>query len=99
MARHPRLQPETQAWYRQIVERWVLDAHHLRILQHAGEAWDVPQRARETVEREGMTVPAAGGGVKAHPLLAEARTARAQFAALLAQIDLDGDVSTPGGGR
>jgi P27 family predicted phage terminase small subunit len=44
--------------------------------------------ARDVLAREGLTVPTAGGGRKAHPGLRTAETARAQAATLLAAFGL-----------
>jgi P27 family predicted phage terminase small subunit len=90
------LRPETRDWYTRVRSTWVLDEHHQRLLQLACETWDAAQRAREAIARDGVTVATADGRIKAHPLLVEARSARQQFAGLLAQLELD-DVGTPGG--
>ena len=84
-----RLEPETAMWVRSVAMTWVLEPHHQKLLQLAGEAWDVAQAAGAQVAREGLTTPTAGGGVKAHPAVGIARAARQQFAALLSQLDLD----------
>lgn len=92
------LRPETAEWYRHVVQTWVLDGHHLRILQLAAETWDMSQSAREVLARDGLTVPTKDGGCKAHPLLTVATSARMQFASFIAQLDLD-DAGAPGGSR
>jgi P27 family predicted phage terminase small subunit len=81
-----------------VVQTWVLDGHHLRILQLAAETWDMSQSAREVLARDGLTVPTKDGGCKAHPLLTVATSARMQFASFIAQLDLD-DAGAPGGSR
>lgn len=90
------LQPDTQRWVSDVSDVWVLDEHHQRLLQLAGEAWDQAQSARAILATEGLTVPTAQGGSKPHPCVAIATAARAQFATLLAQLDLD-DAGAPGG--
>jgi P27 family predicted phage terminase small subunit len=92
------LEPATQAWYRHVCETWVLEPHHLRLLQAAAEAWDIAQAARASVARDGLTIATADGSVKAHPCLTVATAARAQFASLLAQLELD-EAGRPGGER
>lgn len=89
------LEPATLMWAEYILTNWTLDEHHARLLQLACEAWDTSQRAHAIVAVEGMTVPTAAGGCKAHPLLAVAAAARAQFASLIAQLNLE-DVGKPG---
>ena len=99
LARAPaHLRPETRRWYASVVAGWTLDQHHVLLLQAAAESWDQAQTARERLAIDGLTVPTKDGGCKAHPCLSAARTARAQFATLMTQLDLD-DAGTPAGGR
>jgi P27 family predicted phage terminase small subunit len=91
------LRPETSAWFRHVAETWVLEAHHRRVLQAAAEAWDQAQGAREALARDGLMISAADGSPRAHPMVAAATAARAQFASLIAQLELD-DAGTPAGG-
>ena len=91
------LRPATAAWFASVLKGWVLEAHDRMMLQAAAEAWDQSQTAREILA-DGLTVPTADGGCKAHPLPATVAAARGQFAALIAQLDLD-DAGTPRGGQ
>jgi P27 family predicted phage terminase small subunit len=84
-------------WWRYVVVSWRLDRHHLLVLRAACEAWDQAQLAREALARDGLTVPTADGSIKAHPCAAMVTAGRAQFASLVAQLDLD-DAGTPGVG-
>lgn len=92
----PHLSPTAAAWWRHVVAGWAPDHHHLLLLRLACEALDQAEAARAVVAREGLTVPTADGSVRAHPCLAAATAARAQFASLVAQLDLD--VQPAGGG-
>jgi phage terminase small subunit len=40
------LSPSARQWWQSTVERFVLEEHHLRLLQLACEAWDRSQAAR-----------------------------------------------------
>jgi P27 family predicted phage terminase small subunit len=78
-----------------VVQEFVLEAHHLRLLQAACEAWDLTQRARETLAREGATFRDKHGQPRAHPGAAIARDNRVLFARLLKELGLDGEEPTP----
>ena len=70
---------------------WDLEAHHVRLLTLAAEAWDRGQQARELIAREGLTTPTRDGGVKLHPAVRVEDAARIAFARLLRELDLDTD--------
>jgi phage terminase small subunit len=59
------------------------------LLEAAWQAWDLWHASQAQVDREGLTVPGDRGGVKAHPLLAVIRDARAQFYQGLKSLNLD----------
>jgi phage terminase small subunit len=84
----PHLSPSTQQWWRTVLDRYILEEHHLRLLQLACEAWDRGQRAREQLEEEGLTV-SGRAGVKPHPCIAIERDARLAVARLVRELDLD----------
>lgn len=85
------LAPETAAWWNAVLGDYDLEAHHLRLLRLACEAWDRCQQAREILDRDGLTVPTGEGGLKAHPAIGIERDARTAFARLLRELDLDAD--------
>jgi P27 family predicted phage terminase small subunit len=94
-ARAPKhLQPATRRWYAQVARDYVLETHHLRLLQLAGEAWDRTVQAREGVDKHGLIVRTASGGFKTNPCIAIERDSRLSFARLLRELDLD--VEPPG---
>lgn len=92
------LSAEAASWWTYVTTTWALDRHHLLLLRAASEAWDQAQQAREVLARDGLTVATADGGIKAHPCLTVATSARAQFASLVAQLDLD-DAGAPAEGQ
>lgn len=92
------LRPATRRWFRDIVRAWALEAHHLRLLQLAAEAWDRCEVARERIAAEGVTVKSARGGPRLHPLLRVEDANRKMFARLIGQLNLE-DERTPGGSR
>jgi P27 family predicted phage terminase small subunit len=89
------LSPSARQWWETTVETYVLQEHHLRLLQLACEAWDRAQEARERLNREGLTVQGAEGGLKAHPAVGIERDARLAVARLVRELDLDTEPPVP----
>jgi P27 family predicted phage terminase small subunit len=83
------LSSSAKQWWQATVETYVLQEHHLRLLQLACEAWDRAQEARTQIDREGLTVPGREGGVRPHPAVAIERDARLAVARLVRELDLD----------
>jgi P27 family predicted phage terminase small subunit len=82
-------------WWQITVERFVLQEHHLRLLQLACEAWDRAQEARARLAQEGLTVPGREGGLRPHPCVGIERDARLAVARLLRELDLDVEPPAP----
>jgi P27 family predicted phage terminase small subunit len=82
------LSPGMAAWWRQVVEAYDLDPHHLRLLESACDAWDRMVQAREALRRDGLTVQGAQGP-KTHPAANVERDSRMAFARLVRELDLD----------
>ena len=76
---------------------FVLEPHHVRLLTLACEAFDRATQAREILAVDGIIVPTADGGRKAHPAVAIERDARTAFSRLVRELDLD--VAPPSEGR
>jgi P27 family predicted phage terminase small subunit len=74
---------------------YVLQEHHLRLLQLACEAWDRAQQAREQIDRDGLTIRTADGGIKAHPAVGIERDSRLAVARLVRELDLDTEPPVP----
>jgi P27 family predicted phage terminase small subunit len=83
------LSPSAQEWWRTTVGAYILQEHHLRLLQLLCEAWDRAQQAREQLAKDGLTVPGREGGIRAHPCIAVERDARLAVARLVRELDLD----------
>jgi phage terminase small subunit len=69
------LSPSARLWWQSAVETYVLQEHHLRLLQLVCEAWDRAQAARARLDQEGLTVPGREGGLRPHPCVAIERDA------------------------
>jgi P27 family predicted phage terminase small subunit len=76
-------------WWTSVTHTFVLEPHHLLLLEAACDAWDRTVQARDTLRREGVTVPTGNGGSKKHPAVDVERDARAQFITALRALDLD----------
>jgi P27 family predicted phage terminase small subunit len=85
----PHLSASAREWWKSTVETYVLQEHHLRLLQLCCEAWDEAQKARDALERDGLTVPGREGGLRPHPCVAIERDARLAVARLVRELDLD----------
>jgi P27 family predicted phage terminase small subunit len=83
------LSQEMRNWWTQIVNEFILESHHVRLLQLACEAWDRQAAARQILAEEGMTIPTGTGSRKPHPAVGIERDAKTQFARLLRELDLD----------
>ena len=88
------LHPETKAWWDLVVTEYALEAHHLRLLQAAGESWDRFQQARAAIAEHGLTYDDPDGCPKTWPEVAIERDSRLAFARLVRELDLD--VEAPG---
>jgi P27 family predicted phage terminase small subunit len=89
------LSPSARQWWQTTVERYVLQQHHLKLLQLACEAWDETQKARERLAQDGLTVPGREGGLRPHPCVAIERDARLAVARLVRELDLDTEPPVP----
>jgi len=84
------LSPAMQAWWRQVMEDYELDPHHLRLLEAACDAWDRMVEARDVLREEGLTVTTEHR-TKKHPAADIERDSRLAFARLLRELDLDAE--------
>jgi P27 family predicted phage terminase small subunit len=91
----PHLSPSSAAWWTSTVEAYVLQPHHLRLLQLACESWDRCQAAREQLDRDGLTIASEKGGIRPHPCIAVERDNKIAFARLLRELDLDTEPPVP----
>lgn len=88
---------ETAAWWDSVLEEFVLESHHLRLLQKACEAWDRSEQAREALLKLGMTYQDRFDCPRARPEIGIERDSRRAFAVLVREIGMD--VSLPNENR
>lgn len=83
------LAPETRRWWRQVVNDFELEPHHVRLLTLAAEAWDRCTAARKALDAGGVTYRDRFGQPKPRPEVAVERDSRIAFARLLRELQLD----------
>jgi len=83
------LSKESAAWWLSVVSNWELDAHHVRLLTLASEAWDRTAEARRRLKKYGLTFEDRFGQPRARPEVAIERDSRLAFARLLRELNLD----------
>ena len=91
------LRPDTRKWWQSVLTDYELEAHHVKLLTLAAQAWDRYQEAREAIAKDGAYLPDRFGQLKAHPAVAVERDSRIGFARLVRELALD--VDAPGEGR
>ena len=85
------LRPDTAAWWASVAGDYALEAHHLRILTLAAEAWDRGVEAREAIARHGCVYVDRFAQPRARPEVAIERDSRIAFARLVRELVLDVD--------
>lgn len=83
------LSPAARKLWRSVTEQWALDDYGYAILTEALEAYDLKVKAQESVEKDGVLVPGASGGLVANPAVRVVRDARAAYLKALRQLGLD----------
>lgn len=83
------LSEEMREWWDDVVREYELDGHHLRLLQHACEAWDIAQAARVVLDEEGCTYLDRFGQPKPRPEAGVWRDGVTLFARLIRELQLD----------
>src|SRR6266478_1686476 len=80
--------PETSAWWSEIVNEYVLESSHLRLLTMACRAWDRAEAARVVVRKYGLTFKDAHGVIRPRPEIGIERNSAILFARLLRELRL-----------
>jgi phage terminase small subunit len=79
----------TRRWFQSVIQDFELEAHHVRLLTLAAEAWDRCQQARVALKKMGLIFDDQFGQPKARPEVAIERDSRIAFARLLRELGLD----------
>ena len=85
------LRNDTAAWWASVAGGYALEAHHLRILTLAAEAWDRGVEAREAITKHGTVYVDRFDQPRARPEVAIERDSRIAFARLVRELTLDID--------
>ena len=82
----------TLEWCKSVLEHFVLEPHHVRLLILAAESWDQNVLARSVLEREGFTFLDRFDQPRPRPEVAIARDCKISFCRIVRELDLDGEV-------
>jgi phage terminase small subunit len=85
------LKPETRDWIAYVLNEYILDQHHFRLLVLASEAWEAGQEARAAIAKHGAVYLDRFNAPRKRPEVAIQAEARIAFARLLRELDLDVD--------
>ena len=83
------LKAPTRRWWTLVVADYELEAHHIRLLTLAGEAWDRCNQARLALVEHGLTFTDRFGCPKSRPEIAIERDSRMAFARMVREMALD----------
>lgn len=83
------LSAEAAGMWREINDEWVLGPDSLPLLRAALESWDLYQRCRREVMKDGPTVSTGNGMVRQHPAAKVAGDALREFRMCFRQLGLE----------
>ena len=83
------LEATTKKWIRSVIAEFDLEAHHVRLLTLAAEAWDRCQQARKLIAKHGLIYTDRLDVPRARPEVAIERDSRIAFARLVRELGLD----------
>ena len=82
------LETTTKKWFRQVLEEYDLESHHIRLLTLASEAWDRSVAAQAAIKKYGILITDKGRP-RANPAIKIKEQAEIIFARLLRELNLD----------
>lgn len=85
------LSPDSAGWFRTLMKTYAFEAHQVRLLQVACEAWDRKEQARLELASDGLTVVDGAGMKRAHPCVVIERDARVAFLRAVRELSLSDD--------
>jgi len=85
------IQAATRAWAEHVMNEYVLEPHHIKLLVAAAEAWDRYQQARAAIAEHGVTFVDRFGAPRSRPEIAVERDSRLAFARMVRELALDVD--------
>jgi len=88
------LSAPARLWWKWVTNEFLLEEHHLRLLELCCRAWDRAEAARRGIKKHGLTYTAKNGDVRPRPEVSIEKNAMVVFARLLRELSLD--VPPPG---
>jgi P27 family predicted phage terminase small subunit len=85
------LSAEAKDWWKSVTSEYLLEAHHLKLLQAGAEAWDRCQMARRALAKHGLTYVDERGMVRSRPEIGIERDSRLAFVRIVRELDLDSE--------
>ena len=85
------LREETQAWWREMVEKYAMGSQHLKLLLAACESWDLYSDAMTVLRAQGLTFKNRFGQPCTRPEVAIMRDAKLAFVRIVRELNLPGD--------
>jgi phage terminase small subunit len=82
------LRDSSKQFWRQVVDRYLLEAHELALLGFACEALDRCEVARAAIEKDGAYVQGKRGHLVAHPGVKVIKDSQDSFRLILGKLDL-----------
>ena len=86
------LSPASRRWFRETAENFILDQHHIKLLELAARTWDRAEEARKLLKADGLTFTDRYGQLKPHPAVAIERDSQLRFARLIRELRLDDEM-------
>jgi len=87
------LRAATRKWFESVISDYEFEAHHVRLLQLAAEAWDRCQEAREAIKKTGMTFENKYQEVKIRPEVTVEKDSRIAFVRIVRELNLSEEPS------
>src|SRR5690606_9704164 len=85
------LRPETARWYEKIAGEYILESHHLRLLELAATAWDRATAARAALAKNGCVYENRFGEPRPRAEVKIEKDASSAYARFLRELQLDVD--------
>jgi phage terminase small subunit len=83
------LSAASRRWYCQVAAEFVLESHHLKVLQAAAESWDRMEQARKEIAVRGLLIDDRFGVPRANPAVNIERDSRTAFLRAVRELDLE----------
>ena len=83
------LSAAAKKWWDSVVAEYVLESHHLKLLEAAAGAWDRAEQARKLLKKDGLVVLDRFKQQKAHPASLIERDSKSLFSRLVRELGLD----------